>query len=261
MELSSEFQRLHGLYDTLDPEDLRESLIRVHYILDESHFVASKKADNVFHAQGKSRSISNGYLAPSSDELRDDYINESFKSQMIVILNRYIGFIRESNDSYKMKSLIVFLMIKNLYSITSELKFSEDEFIIIDKILEFSFKSKEELLNSLIQYFDNNRMPLHSKRTKEIGYSILEMRTDKSLARNYSDLVTEARPDDMYEFILGLRSKFLSVSTSPKIQDYLEIAELASRTFRTKKNQIIDELQEFVTESEVNAINNLILNY
>jgi hypothetical protein len=121
-KLTDESLRLEGIYDSLDSGNLFESCARILYVTNSSHNVAVSVAANIMHRQGKNRSvIYDDALVADFESFKDNYVEDLFKEGVILILNRYLETLVKSQDHYMIKTLIVYLSVKNLYSTLYEL--------------------------------------------------------------------------------------------------------------------------------------------
>lgn len=267
-EPTTEYIRLTDIYDSMSFDSVLESLTDVKMLTSTDRIIAFRQAGEILHAQGsaKNRKIMNDYsLGVDEDTLKADYVDDLLKVSQIGILNRYIAFLEESKDVYKMKTLLVYIMFKDLYMYTSELNFSNQYADYINIITTRFNDEKNKILQELIDYFTERKLELHAKVTFEAGFRIFEVKPLRVIPLFFGKLIQEGEPTPNIKetrgHIIFLRQKFLKVSKSIEIKNLCAIVGFDPRTYRERKVRIEGDLREFATEDEVTAVNELIKHY
>lgn len=260
--LTDESIRIERLYDEIDSQDLLGCLTNILCLTNENRWVAYKRASNVIHTQGKGKNRSVKTAEDNSanhETYKDEYINDLYRVTVVEVLKAYVE--SKKDDPYILKTLIIYLMVKRLYSIVYEIGLPQEYLELSEKIIKEVVAEKETLVTQLYDHLVSVNKHLLAERTLEEQYSVLEMKPSLAVSRYYSDITTESFDDVDYDLMLHLRSRYVVLTTSPKINEYCAIIGFSESTFTKLKRWMSDNILELTSsEDQVKILNSLIFN-
>lgn len=270
-ELTDETLRLREIYHSLTAESVLESLTHVMMMTSTDRKVAKDKAAGIIHMNGKNRSILNNYdMVLDEDKLKSDYVDRVLKTSQVEILNRYLVHLGDKNNKatvnktndLKLKTLVVYVMVKDLYSYVDDFTFPDEYRTMLDLLVDKFNEEKDKMIQELVDYFNQLGLPKHAERSFEVGFPVLDLRTDRALPLYFADLVQEGEiiPDisTTEDYVLEIRSRFLSVSKTLQINDLCDIISHSESTYRKKVQEINTQLRTFITSEELDTLTQLI---
>lgn len=264
IEHSEDYRRLLNIYDSIDGEELLDSLANALASTHQSGHTAMKVAMQVVHAHGGSeRRMMPSYKLTADwedEESSDEYLDNVFIDNMTILLNRYVKFIKEQNDDYKLKSLVIFLITRKLYDLLPNIEFDETQKADIESITNKVLEMKDELVEELITTLKDHGLEDHAEVADKHGLLVFGIKTGKAIAKYFADLQEPNEDLDLYEVLLDLRARYLKLDKS-QLNVVLELIGLTERTWQRRSSVIVSELQELATDKEINSLNELILNF